>query len=314
MSDKPFDVFLAHNSQDKPQVRAIANQLKQRGLKPWLDEEQIPPGRPFQDEIQQAIPNVKSAAIFIGSGGLGQWQVMELRSFTSRCVECGIPVIPILLPKVDKIPDNLLFLQQFNWVSFARGIDDIEALDNLEWGITGQKPLPPPPIVDLQQPIYLPSEKGVDYTKLKKLLADGKWKEADQETSAVILKAVGREKEGYLNIESILNFPGKDLRTIDQLWRQYSGGLFGFSVQKRIWKSVGQNYKDFSKRVGWCRKSWLGWDQLSYRQLTFSLNAPEGHLPVFRTTQPGCGTMPHAAFHDSPCEMVWRGFFSRPDL
>ncbi|MDJ0619514.1 MAG: GUN4 domain-containing protein [Calothrix sp. MO_192.B10] len=139
MNDKPFDVFLAHNSQDKPQVKAIANKLKQRGLKPWLDEEQIPPGRSFQDEIQQAIPNVKSAAIFIGLGGLGQWQVMELRSLTSRCVTDGIPVIPILLPGVGKIPDNLLFLQEFNWVSFARGIDDIEALDKLQWGIIGQK-------------------------------------------------------------------------------------------------------------------------------------------------------------------------------
>jgi hypothetical protein len=36
-----FDVFLAHNSQDKSLVRAIANELKRRGLNPWLDEEQI---------------------------------------------------------------------------------------------------------------------------------------------------------------------------------------------------------------------------------------------------------------------------------
>lgn len=135
-----FDVFLAHNSLDKAQVQAICKELKQRGLKPWLDTEQVPPGRWFQDIIQQAIPNVKSAAIFIGLKGLGKWQALELRSFISQCVEADIPVIPILLPGVDKIPEHLFFLKQLNWVRFFHQIDEVEALDNLVWGITGQKP------------------------------------------------------------------------------------------------------------------------------------------------------------------------------
>ena len=29
---QPFDVFLCHNSQDKPEVKAIAEQLKERGV------------------------------------------------------------------------------------------------------------------------------------------------------------------------------------------------------------------------------------------------------------------------------------------
>ncbi len=135
-----FDVFLAHNSQDKPQVVAIAEALKQRGLYPWLDIEQIPPGQWFQDIIQQAIPKVKSAAIFIGPKGLGRWQVLELRSFISQCVEAKLPVIPVLLPGVDDIPKELRFLKELTWVRFASGIDDAEALDNLEWGITGKHP------------------------------------------------------------------------------------------------------------------------------------------------------------------------------
>ncbi|NWF59896.1 MAG: toll/interleukin-1 receptor domain-containing protein [Fischerella sp.] len=110
-----FDVFLAHNSEDKPQVRAIAQKLRQRGLNPWLDEEQIRPGRSFQDEIQQVIPKVKSAAIFIGLKGLGKWQMMELRSFTSLLVEANIPVIPVLLPGVNKIPEDLRFFSELNW-------------------------------------------------------------------------------------------------------------------------------------------------------------------------------------------------------
>jgi hypothetical protein len=107
------------------------------------------------------------------------------------------------------------------------------------------------------------------------LLAAGKWKEADEETLAMMVKAAGRETEGYLDYESIKNFPCTDLRTIDQLWVKYSKGLFGFSVQKRIYESAGKDYEKFSYRVGW--RQWGGW--LSYSQFTFSLNAPKGHLP-----------------------------------
>lgn len=135
-----YDVFLAHNSADKPQVEAICRALRQRGLNPWLDKEKIPPGRWFQDVIQQAIRNVKSAAIFIGSKGLGRWQIVELRTFISQCVEREIPVIPVLLPQVERIPEEIVFLKEFNWVRFGKDIEDTEALDNLEWGITGKHP------------------------------------------------------------------------------------------------------------------------------------------------------------------------------
>lgn len=135
-----FDVFLAHNSLDKPLVREIAKKLEQRGLKAWLDEQQIPPGRSFQDEVQQAIPVVKSAAVFIGSQGLGRWQSWELKVFISQCVENNIPVIPVLLPGINSLPEYLVFLKNFRWIHFSTKVDDEKALDLLEWGITGHKP------------------------------------------------------------------------------------------------------------------------------------------------------------------------------
>lgn len=135
-----LDVFLVHNSQDKTHVRVIANELKQRGISLWFDEEQIPPGRPFQDFIQEAIPNVRSAAIFIGQLGLGKWQTMELRAFISKCVETNVPVIPVLLPGIHEFPEHLIFMKELNWISFANSIDDINALNRLVWGITGRRP------------------------------------------------------------------------------------------------------------------------------------------------------------------------------
>ena len=135
-----FDVFLAHNNADKPAVEAIAEELRRRGLNPWLDKEQVPPGRWWQDVLQQAIGTIKSAAIFVGPQGLGRWQAVELRTFTSQCVEKGLPVIPILLPGVSAIPASLPFLHELHRVQFHRQLDEVGALDDLQWGITGTRP------------------------------------------------------------------------------------------------------------------------------------------------------------------------------
>ncbi|MGB5769520.1 MAG: GUN4 domain-containing protein [Crocosphaera sp.] len=142
-------------------------------------------------------------------------------------------------------------------------------------------PSPPQP----QAEIELKSEKGVDYTKLRDLLAAGKWKEADKETANVMLQAANQVKQGYLSVEDIDNFPCDDLRTIDQLWVKYSNGKFGFSVQKKIYlEELGgtKEYKEkiwneFGDRVGW-RK---GGTWLSYSDFTFELldTTPVAHLP-----------------------------------
>ncbi|MCL1464044.1 serine/threonine-protein kinase [Argonema galeatum] len=132
----------------------------------------------------------------------------------------------------------------------------------------------------------LSSDKGIDYRKLRDLLKGGSWKEADEETLKVMLKVAGREKEGWLCGESIDNFPCTDLRTIDQLWVKYSKGRFGFSVQKRIWESVGgkpgewslEIFKKFCDRVGWLEIKKDEWKKYP-SEYTFSLNAPVGHLP-----------------------------------
>jgi hypothetical protein len=130
------------------------------------------------------------------------------------------------------------------------------------------------------------SAVGMDYINLRDLLAAGKWKEADEETKRVMLKVAGREKEGWLDVESIDKFPCEDLRTIDQLWVKYSNGRFGFSVQKRIYQSLGGTreydskvWEKFCDQVGW-RHGHGHWPL--YKYLTFSeKEAPEAHLPVF---------------------------------
>ncbi|MBT8367680.1 MAG: toll/interleukin-1 receptor domain-containing protein, partial [Deltaproteobacteria bacterium] len=54
-----FDVFLCHNSEDKPEIRKIARQLTENGIKPWLDENQIQPGELWQNVLVEKINNIK---------------------------------------------------------------------------------------------------------------------------------------------------------------------------------------------------------------------------------------------------------------
>jgi serine/threonine protein kinase len=131
--------------------------------------------------------------------------------------------------------------------------------------------------------VQLKSDVGMDYSKLCDLLAAGKWKEADEETFRVML-AVAKRKgvENFYRVKDTDNFPCADLRTIDQLWVKYSNGRFGFSVQKRIYQSLGGTREDnleiwekFGDKVGWRKRG----DWLLYEDITFDKKAPEGHLP-----------------------------------
>ena len=128
------------------------------------------------------------------------------------------------------------------------------------------------------------SDSEVDYWKLREFLADEEWQKADEQTRAIMLKIAGREGKNNLDKKSVENFPGKDLFTIDRLWVEYSKGHFGFSVQKKIFETLNQDKGNFAERVGWRGKAGLlrgvlSWK--SYKQLTFNLDAPEGHLPVW---------------------------------
>ena len=134
-----------------------------------MDEEQIAPGELFQEAIQKAIPNIKSAAIIVGKSGLGQWQIIELHTLTSQFVRKRIKVIPILLPEVSELPEDLLFLQGFNWVSFKE-ITDEDAFYRLIWGITGKKPpknaSPSPSSQVFQSPPFPVQEAMMQMAKL----------------------------------------------------------------------------------------------------------------------------------------------------
>ena len=50
-----YDAFLSYSSRDKKAVRALANRLKDDGLRVWLDDWVIQPGDPISLTIQHGL-------------------------------------------------------------------------------------------------------------------------------------------------------------------------------------------------------------------------------------------------------------------
>jgi hypothetical protein len=132
-----FDVFLCHNGDDKLEVKRIGERLKERGILPWLDEWELPPGLPWQRLLWQQIEQIKSAAVFVGKNGIGPWQQEELEAFLSEFVNRRCPVIPVLLPDAQRELQLPGFLKGRTWVDFRKW--DPDPIEQLIWGITWKR-------------------------------------------------------------------------------------------------------------------------------------------------------------------------------
>jgi energy-coupling factor transporter ATP-binding protein EcfA2 len=141
-----YDVFLSHNSADKPAVEELARWLTgEAGLWPFLDKWHLVPGQPWQEALEEALDASRSCAVFLGPESLGTWENEEMRAALD--IRAGRPdfrVIPVLLPGAclphrGRLPR---FLARLTWVDFRPGLDDADALHRLVCGIQGIAPGP----------------------------------------------------------------------------------------------------------------------------------------------------------------------------
>src|SRR5262245_45798709 len=101
--DGPRDLFLSYNSRDRESVVRLQELLHERAVETFFDRNDLTPGIPWQDELEQAIGQVRAVAVFIGSEGIGTWQRPEKELALDRQAReehAGrrFPVIPVLLP------------------------------------------------------------------------------------------------------------------------------------------------------------------------------------------------------------------------
>jgi hypothetical protein len=124
------------------------------------------------------------------------------------------------------------------------------------------------------------------YKKLQDLLAAENFREADWETIRIIQSVTGEPELEEITPDDMRQFPCSALRVIDNLWHTHSQGKFGFSIQIKIYQSVGGSLEttisqdrhlieQFGEQVGWrAENRWIKCDDLDY-----TINAPEGCHP-----------------------------------
>jgi len=123
------------------------------------------------------------------------------------------------------------------------------------------------------------TEKEINFDKLQLNLLEQNFEEADRLTSSILRELAGKvaEKRGYVFYSEVKNMSGKDLETIDRLWKIYSQGKFGFSIQAKLLKSVGKRYDLLWPRIGWKKDGiWTRYPSA----FSWSLDAPDGHMPL----------------------------------
>lgn len=167
-------------------------------------------------------------------------------------------------------------IRKENFVAICKavGMENWESIVDL-----GSRPATPTTLEELAKSFVASTNshlEDVDYTQLQNLLKARRWGEADKETNLIMLKVAG-EKKAALRSSDIKRVPCSVLRTIDQLWMEYSNSHFGFTAQVNIWSQIDSNsdkaFRIFADKVGWrIGKTWLTepWN---------TTDAPTGHLP-----------------------------------
>ena len=125
------------------------------------------------------------------------------------------------------------------------------------------------------------------YERLQTLLKEGKWLEADKETSRLILAIAGETDIERLRPDEIENISCSELQVIDRLWLTYSDNRFGFSVQAKIYQELGGSIETTIEQNADITERWG--DRLKWREndrwrkctdLEYSPKAVDGGLPA----------------------------------
>ena len=132
----------------------------------------------------------------------------------------------------------------------------------------------------------LATDSGVDFVPLADLLLAGDFQEADQVTRDLLITLAGPGSEGrkFVYFTEVAKIPNDDLAVIENLWQKYSGGRYGYSIQRKQWAKAG-DFDAFCDKIGWLKLADDGETMRKLRwfgqsEFTYDLTGPLGHLPL----------------------------------
>lgn len=166
----PFGAFLSYHSADAPWVARLKTALESRGIRVWIDSEQIRPGDQFPGVLARAIGSVRCVVLILSPGSVASaWVEEEYNlALARRC-----HVIAALID--DAEPPG--FMGGRTWVDFRDEMQFDASLDQLVFGITGVRGGAAP----AEAPAYRESADtpaGTDETEVLKRLIERRRHEA----------------------------------------------------------------------------------------------------------------------------------------
>ena len=122
-----YDVFLSHNSLDKPQVRKLAERLKKAGLRVWFDDWAIKPGDDIYLAIERGLEAARVQVLCLSPAALGsEWVTLERSTVLFRDPNhASRRFVPLLLADCI-LPETL---RRYKYVDFRQ--ETQAALDEL---------------------------------------------------------------------------------------------------------------------------------------------------------------------------------------
>jgi hypothetical protein len=115
------------------------------------------------------------------------------------------------------------------------------------------KPAAKPP-VPMTEPVVT-SKQDLDYERLQELMKAGEWADANLLTSRILLTIGKGTDQGYVTADQISKMSCTELKTVDDLWKYYTGGRSGLSTQANVWRRIkgpdAEAMKKFEATVGW---------------------------------------------------------------
>ncbi len=138
VTKKRFDVFLSYSSVDKSWVADLKDALKARGLKVWLDSDEIRPGERFASALEKGLEESKTVVMVVSPEAIASGWVNEEYNRALSLAQSNtepLRLIPVIL-RDSKLPG---FLASRNWVDFRDASTYDKSLERLIWGITDRE-------------------------------------------------------------------------------------------------------------------------------------------------------------------------------
>ncbi|MEO0379007.1 MAG: toll/interleukin-1 receptor domain-containing protein [Pseudomonadota bacterium] len=98
MADDFYDVFLSHNSKDKPAARALCTALEQEGCSVFFDDQDMDNDQIAGSAIDDAFDKTLVFAGCWGPAGVGRYQKFELDMGFNFAIDAKFSLISVILP------------------------------------------------------------------------------------------------------------------------------------------------------------------------------------------------------------------------